>query len=243
MYIRRKSKFVNLASFFSINACCILFFAVVIHYFSVLNNRLFVFFCVASFLLAVVSLLFAILTLVDLWNHGYKGGVQSLRAIIYAFIVIAPVVGCVVFYRMHPLINEVTTDLSETPKFLVGCKTLENAPEVTLSSASSSRYEANISDIVTDIKTIAKLQHLKIIKEWDDLRDNDNYYIEIQRKSFPLGFISVMVVRLHQESGSIFVDMRARSCDMGSDAGISDRFAVKFINLLDDLVLIGNIDE
>jgi|GEM_PF-6369278 len=243
MYFRPRSKFAYASSFCGINACFIFILALIIHYINIIDNNLYYVFILAVLILAGASLLFAILTIMDLWRYGYKGGLQALRAVIYSILVLAPISFGYYEFFVKPEINDVSTDIDTPPKFLVQCKYSDKAPRLMPSTAMPARYDTSIEEMIKAVKNLAIAENWTIATELNDIKNNKNYYIEIIRKTLMGGFASNLVARIHQEDQhNIFVDARAHSCNLKSDAGLSNSFIEKFMEHLDKIMIIGNIN-
>lgn len=243
MYFRKQSKFAQPSSFCGINALLLFILSLIIHYLDIIGNNLYYIFIIFSFLLAIISIILAILTIIDLWCWGYKGALKALRAFLYSIIVLIAIIYGYFAFFVNSTINDVSTDINNPPQFLTNCYNLSNTSLVTLASINANRYDFTIEEVIKRIKILAKAKDWKIIKEKNDLENYKNYYIELIHKSWIGGFSSNLVVRLHKEdSKSVFIDSRARSCNLKSDAGLSDKFINKFMQYLDNMLIIGDIN-
>lgn len=243
MYFRRESKFAYASSFCGINACFIFILSLIIHYIGIIDNNLYLVFIFASLILATLSLILAILTIIDLWRYGYKGGLKAFRAIIYSILVLGPILLGYYELFVKSAINDVSTDVNTPPSFLIQCKYSDDAPKLMPSTAMAVRYDASIEDVIAAVKNLANTENWMIAKELNDIKNNKNYYIEIIHKTLIGGFATNLVIRLHQEDQhSIFVDARARTCNLKSDAGLSESFIKNFMKHLDEIMIIGNIN-
>lgn len=237
MYFRRCSRFAYPSSFCGINACLLFVFSTIIHYFSFINNKLYFTFIAIVSILALLSLIFAILTLSDLWKYGYKGGLRALRAIIYSVAVFLPIIfGYYEFFIKTPR-NDVTTDINNPPHILLS----KEATAVQPASAMPNRYNIAMPAMLDNIKMLAKQENWLVVEELNDLKHSKNYYLQLKQKTWKGGFVSDLIVRLHQEEGnSIFVDGRAYTEGLKSDAGLADKFLAQFMEHLEEIIIMGN---
>lgn len=242
MYFRKQSKFAQPSSFCGINALFLFIVALFIHYLDIINNSLYYKFLFVALFLSLLSIIFAILTIVDLWRCGYKGGLKALKAIFYALLTILPIAYGYFIFCIKPAINDVSTDINNPPAFLQNCTTALKAPPIILSKAKANRYDITLEEMLNAIRNIAQSRNWQIIQETNDIKYNKTYYIELTRKTWMGGFSSNLVVRLHKEDHSIFVDARAHSCNLRSDGGLSDNFINKFMQFLDKMLIIGDIN-
>ncbi len=71
-----------------------------------------------GFLIALLSLVFALKAITELWKKGYRGGSQVIKGMIITILVLMPF-GYQAFLAMqHPLANDVSTDMLNPPEYI-----------------------------------------------------------------------------------------------------------------------------
>ena len=71
-----------------------------------------------GFLIALLSLVFALKAISELWKKGYRGGSQVIKGMIITILVLMPF-GYQAFLAMqHPLANDVSTDMLNPPEYI-----------------------------------------------------------------------------------------------------------------------------
>lgn len=69
-------------------------------------------------LIALLSLVFALKAITELWNKGYRGGSQVVRGMMLTLLILAPF-GYQAFLALQfPLANDVSTDMLNPPEYL-----------------------------------------------------------------------------------------------------------------------------
>lgn len=237
-YIRQYSRFVHLCSYFGLLSLWLLIITALLHYFEIISQGLFFLFIKIAVICALLSLLFAILTLRDMWRHGDKGGLKVLRAFIYSGFVLAFVGLVVVKFYKSPMVNDVSTELNDPPEFMIGCKDYQPTT-LTLSREVPRRYDTSIDNIITAIAQLAGANHWTILQQQ---QHSQTALIELKCKNLFTGFISHIIIRVQKEKDTVFVDARSATCGLVRDGGLSDGVISFVLQQLDELLLIGESD-
>src|ERR1700712_3225634 len=89
------------------------------HRFGPLETPYFVLFLMISAVISAASVLLAVLGFVQLWQRGAEGGVSAFKALVYAVLPLALLGFGIERYVTRPAIYDVSTDLADTPQWLV----------------------------------------------------------------------------------------------------------------------------
>lgn len=169
------------------------------HRFAPLETPYFVLLMLISAGCAAVAVLLALIGLVQLWQHAALGGISAAKAIIYAALPLAIFVFGAERYWTRPQIYEVSTDLSDTPEWLVtpDAKQIWLPPRHLVTQQEreaqfaaypaliSRRYEGAADRVLEAVRKVARDSHITIVKaEGADVAD-PNGAAKPRRRSQP----------------------------------------------------------
>lgn len=134
---------------------------------------------VAACALAALALLGALIGLVNLWRIGAKGGKASVAAVFLAMPVLLPAAYAGWLYRSHAPLYEVTTDLSDPPRFLkpvsyeqswLGPRPAASVAVRQLQATAypgliTHRYDASIDRVVKAVREAALDRRIHMVEE------------------------------------------------------------------------------
>ncbi|WP_455475692.1 DUF1499 domain-containing protein [Bartonella sp. B17] len=244
-YVRLTSRAAVWSPRFGGLAFLILLFSILLQRFSMIYVTDFMILITISACLIVVSLFLAIKALYSLWMYGARGGMKALRGIIYSLITATPLILLLGLWFTLPAIYDVSTDTQEPPSFfrtirpnnalplknvLIEQETLQISkwPEM-----SGRRYDGSPDHIRESVLNVLAAYGWPILSERKFKDKEDALYIETIAKTFYLGFISDIVIRLTNEGDTTFVDMRSASRYVPRDFGTNAAFIIDFMNALD----------
>ena len=175
--------------------------------------------------LALLGLALAAGGMARLWEHGDKAGKASLAAIVASSIVLAPFAAALYLAVRRPALTDISTDLVEPPRFLRAAgnrSERENAivpisPEAARAQAESypeisgRRYEAPIERIAAAVDAVIAARGWKRYPATRASRPAAELAIEVEAPTFGFRFPADAVIRMTDEGGSTFVDMRLNS--------------------------------
>jgi hypothetical protein len=148
------------------------------HRFGPLETPYFILFLLISALVAAVSVLLALFGFMQLWQRGAEGGVSAFKALVYALLPLALVGFGIERYVTRPAIYDVSTDLSDTPEWLVP----PHAPQIWLEHGQSftaadraaqaaaypaltgRRYEGAMDRVLDAARDVARANRIRITK-------------------------------------------------------------------------------
>ena len=192
-----------------------------------------------AFALAVLGFGLAMGGFNRLWVHGEKAGRASLAATLLSSLVLAPFLFAAYLVVTHPALNDMSTDLSEPPQFVVAPRLrtarmntivpispeaaerqLQHYPDV-----SGRRYDASLNRVLSAVVAVMQANGWRPrgrLPGPDTLIQGPGLSIEAEAPSFLLRLPADAVVRLTDEGESTFVDMRLNirygKHDFGSNA-------------------------
>ncbi|EJF90552.1 DUF1499 domain-containing protein [Bartonella tamiae] len=320
-YVRKHSLAALWSLRFGFFAFLLLIVSVLLHRVSFIPTRNFFAFLIIIAVIAFLSLLLGIKGLYDLWTFGHRGGLKSLKGLIYAFLSGGPLIIAFFFWLFAQPIYDVSTDTVSPPSYLINIRPkdalpivadlssqevlqmnewpqmlgrrFEGSPDIVLKSVlevlehkkwpviAQSGHNANWQNNTTlrrnemrrddqflkdeGFLNRTKSQSSKKIHLDDNFKidenemkdhlvvDNENinistdlthsmlddvFLVQTQAKTFYLGFLSDIVIRLIDEGETTFVDMRATSQYLKRDFGNNARFTMAFMHELDTKMLL-----
>lgn len=236
-------------------ALLVLLFSVVFHRFSLIRTMDFIVLATLAGILAVLSLFLAIKGLSDLWLRGDKGGLKSLKGIVFALLTATPLAAFGILWFMMPPISDVSTDTDTPPAFIAGTRPADALPTANSLTAqaglqavewpqiSGRRYDGSPDRILKSVRNVIDALGWTFIKQKGVDGEDDAIFVEAQAKTFYLGFISDLVIRLIDEGDTTFVDMRSASRYLPRDFGENAGFITTFMDALDTEMLSTPIDQ
>jgi len=168
-----------------------------------------------GFVVLVISILFAVRAMIQLWNVGAKGGKKTIFGLSLSLIMISPFIYYALLAMRYPPINDISTHSIDRPKFSESTLNLRRLKGVS---------EAN--DVISQI-------------DEDDLDAILFAYPEISPRRYPAGSERVFkaVREIVKERGWQVTDIRRRAGQVdppGNNSGQSNANLVKVDELEQD---------
>ncbi|WP_455482290.1 DUF1499 domain-containing protein [Bartonella sp. B35(2025)] len=230
---------------FSGLALLILLFSVILQHFSAISVVDFMILIAISACFVVISLFLSVKALYTLWVYGARGGMQALRGIIYSLITATPLILFLSFWFSLPALHDISTDTQRPPAFFRTIRPKDALPlksilieQETLQMSkwpemSGRRYDGSPDSIYKSVLNVLAAYDWPVVAQ-QKFKDKENeLYIEAIAKTFYLGFISDIVIRLTDEGDTTFVDMRSASRYLLRDFGTNATFILNFMDALD----------
>ncbi|MCZ2158426.1 DUF1499 domain-containing protein [Bartonella sp. 220] len=233
----------------------ILLFSVFLQRFSVIHVIDFIILTVISACCIAVSLFLAFKALYSLWVFGALGGMKALKGIIYSLITAIPLVLFLWGWFTLPALHDVSTDTQNPPAFFRTIRPSDALPlksvlteQATLQMSawpemSGRRYDGSPDRIRNSVLNVLAAHDWPIVAQREFKGKEDEIYIETMAKTFYLGFISDIVIRLTSEGDTTFVDMRSASRYLPRDFGTNAAFILDFMDALDTEVALLPLSE
>ena len=164
-------------------------------------------------------------------ERGFIIGVQCL-------FVILPIIGMAAYYeyaaRIHPPINDISTDLEDPPLFWDMPNPMDH-PGETFAEEQLAGY-ADIAPLTLPLALEeAHALALEIVKErrWEIIADvADEGRIEAEVSSFLYGFKDEIVIRVQEDNEGTIIDMRSRSRVGRIDRGVNAKRIRAFLAVM-----------
>ncbi|MCF6321985.1 MAG: DUF1499 domain-containing protein [Rhizobiaceae bacterium] len=103
-----------------------------------------------GFILLIISILFALYAIVQLWSDGVKGGQAMIVGIFLSFTMLAPYFIYAGLAMKYPALNDISTNLDELPQYGEKTRSLRNARNVPQTNSIEEPYgDDEISAILT----------------------------------------------------------------------------------------------
>lgn len=213
--------------------------------FSAIHAIDFIILIIISACCVFVSLFLAGKALYSLWVYGALGGMKALRGIIYSLITATPLVFFFGFWFALPALHDVSTDTQNPPAFFRTMRPRDALPlksvltkQATLQMSawpemSGRRYDGSPNRIRESVLNVLAAYDWPVVAQREFKGKEDELYIETMAKTFYLGFISDIVIRLTDEGDTTFVDMRSASRYLPRDLGTNAAFIIDFMDALD----------
>lgn len=186
--------------------------------------------------LAAVALFLAALGFSRLWRFGDRGGRASAWAVLIALGVLAPFLFAGWNVLTKPRLAGVSTDTAAPPEFDAALRNRSAAmnpigpiseaaallQEKHYPDASGRRYEASLDLVAVAVDEIVEARGWEVLSRQGDPQLSLQMTVEALAYTPLLGFPSDIAIRLTDEGGGSFVDMRSVSRygrhDLGSNA-------------------------
>ncbi|WP_273757919.1 DUF1499 domain-containing protein [Bartonella sp. AU55XJBT] len=223
----------------------ILLFSIILQRFSVLNVSDFIILIGISTCCVIISLFLAIKALHSLWVYGALGGMKALKGIVYSLITATPLMLFFGLWFTLPALYDVSTDTQRPPAFFRTIRPNDALPvkstlteQATLQSSqwpemSGRRYDGSPNRIRESVLNVLEAYDWPIVAQREFKGEDNEIYIETRAKTFYLGFISDIIIRLTDEGDTTFVDMRSASRYLPRDLGMNAAFIINFMDALD----------
>ncbi|WP_332060310.1 DUF1499 domain-containing protein [Bartonella sp. CB74] len=244
-YVRLISRAAIWSPRFGVLAFMILLFSVLLQHFSMIYVTDFMILITIATCFIVISFFLAIKALYSLWVYGAQGGMKALKGIIYSLITATPLVLFFGLWFTLPAIYDVSTDTQKPPAFFRTIRPNDALPlkSVLIEQAalqisawpemSGRRYDGSPDRIRESVLNVLVAHGWPVVTQRRFKGEEDEFYIEAIAKTFYLGFISDIVIRLTNEGDTTFVDMRSASRYVPRDFGTNAAFIIDFMNALD----------
>ncbi|WP_375613003.1 MULTISPECIES: DUF1499 domain-containing protein [unclassified Bartonella] len=223
----------------------ILLFSVILQRFSVLNVSDFIILIGISTCCVIISLFLALKALHSLWVYGALGGMKALKGIVYSLITATPLMLFFGLWFTLPALYDISTDTQNPPAFfrtirpsdalpLKSVLTEQTAIQISQWTEMSGRRYDGSSDLIREsVLNVLAAYDWPVVAQKKFKGEEDTLYIETMAKTFYLGFISDIVIRLTDEGDTTFVDMRSASRYLPRDLGTNAAFIIDFMDALD----------
>ncbi len=223
----------------------ILLFSIILQRFSVIDVVVFIILIIISSCCVVVSLFLAFKALYSLWVYGALGGMKALKGIIYSLITSIPLMLFWELWFTLPALHDISTDTQRPPVFFRTARPSNALPlksvlikQTALQMSqwpeiSGRRYDGPPDRISDCVLNVLAAYDWPIIAQRELKSEEHEIYIETMAKTFYLGFVSDIVIRLTDEGDTTFVDMRSASRYLPRDLGSNAAFIIDFMNALD----------
>ncbi|WP_297322549.1 DUF1499 domain-containing protein [uncultured Bartonella sp.] len=236
-------------SFFVLVVCALL------HRFSFVSTKVFLSAAAIAGFCAFVSLVLALKGLYDLWKNGDRGGLKSMKGIVYSLITFTPIAIFIFLWFAMPPLSDISTDTDMPPRFIAGIRPVDALPvnnDLSAQAAlqlkawpqmSGRRYDGSPDRILKSVRNVLNALGWPIEAQRGVDGEDEKLFIETKAKTFYLGFVSDIVIRLTDEGDTTFVDMRSASRYLSHDLGIDAAFIMIFMDMLDTEMLSTPVDQ
>lgn len=244
-YIRHSSLAARFAVNFGFFSVCIFVLSLILHRLTLLSTKDFLLILAFVGFFSFITLILALKGFYDLWRYGDLGGLKSLKAMIYFLLIFLPFTYFAVLWVTLPAVHDISTDVFTPPSFIAN----ERPSDAILLKSSLTeqldmqaqqliyiagrRYDGSPDRIMKSIIAVLAEQGWPVIARFETHDDGAQYYIQTKAKTFYLGFISDIVIRLSEEGDMTYVDMRSASRYLTRDLGANSMFITSFMHALD----------
>lgn len=244
-YIRFTSRFAVWSPRFGGVAFLMLLFSMFLQRFALIRFSDLIVLMAISACCVFISLFFAVKALYNLWVYGARGGIEALKGIVYSLITATPLALFIGLWFSSPAIYDVSTDTQNPPVFFRMVRPSDALPikrvlteQVALQMSewpemSGRRYDGTTDRILKSVLSVLASYGWPVIAQRNIQGEEGGVYIETIAKTFYLGFISDIVIRLTDEGDTTFVDMRSASRYLPRDFGANADFIIAFMDALD----------
>ena len=226
-----------------------------LHRFSFIRTNVFLILSALAGVFALTALALALKGLFDLWKNGDRGGLKSLKGIVYSFITLTPIAAFLLMWSVMPPLADISTDTDTPPRFIAGTRPVDALPvAVDLSGQaplqlkewpelSGRRYDGSPDRILKSVRNVLDAEGWPIKAQRGVDGEDEQLFVETEAKTFYLGFASDIVIRLTDEGDTTFVDMRSASRYLSRDLGVNAAFILTFMDALDTEMLSTPVDQ
>ena len=99
-----------------------------LHRFSLIRTHIFLVCSSIAGLLALIALFLAAKGLYDLWENGDRGGLKSLKGIVYSLVTLTPISAFLFMWCVMPPLNDISTDTDTPPHFIAEARPADALP-------------------------------------------------------------------------------------------------------------------
>lgn len=201
-------------------------------------------------LLAAIALLLAGLASGRLWKYGGEGAKDVAFGTLLALVVLSPFF--VVAYKLatYPMLKDVSTDLDDPPALTLASSlrtSSMNRIEPTTPGerrmqadayplVAGRRYDLPIDRVLDSVRTILARQGWQVVTPAIDAPVDGEITIEAVATTLILALPSDIAIRLVEDDGSTYVDMRSASRYGRHDLGDNAQRITEFLGELDQHV-------
>ncbi len=178
-------------------------------------------------------LLFGVFALVRIWQRGWPGGSNAVTGMIIAVLMLAWPLAALVKAGDYPLINDVTTDLTDPPQFVIaGPKRPPGAHDAVYPEEFAALQKESYPDLRTlrvdrppeEVLELSRkaMQRLRMVIQGEvpfGTGGQNRGQLEAVDRTLVLGFYDDVVVRVRGVRGGSAVDIRSASRFGESDFG------------------------
>lgn len=200
--------------------------------------------------LAVLALGLAFAGLKRIWHTGERGAAAGVWGLVIASCVLVPFAVSAVRMVIYPNINDISTDLADPPELTVAVGHMGpgvNAVEPIGQEAArlqseyypeiaGRRYEYTRDRIVEVVDDLVAARGWRILRRSGGISPDTPVTIEVEAKSFLLGFPSDVAIRISEDENVAHVDMRSASRYGTHDFGDNAKRIKRFLADLDTQV-------
>lgn len=211
-----------------------------------------------AFIGAGVVLLLGIFALVRIWQRGWRGGANALTGIVIACGILAWPLSILAMSEKYPMINDITTDLSNPPQFILlagkrqpGANSMVYPGEAFAAKQRQAygdigllRVDRPANETLELARQTMRRMHMVIEGVIPiDSREVAKGQIEAVDRTLIIGFYDDVVVRVTRISGGSVVDVRSASrygrSDLGRNASRIREFQEQFVGLVQATIPAG----
>lgn len=224
----------------AIFALALMSVAVLLHRFGLIETGPFLSVLALGALIAALGLVLSMTGLIGLWLHGYAGGRRAAAALALCLIALAPFDYAIYKALTLPRVADISTDLADPPQFEQGGQSglkpqLQAAayPDVT-----GRRYTMPGESLLALAERLVAEAGWRVIDRRGSLGASGEMLLEAEAATIILGFKDRIVIRVTDEGGSAYVDMRSKSGFGDYDMGANAARIAQFMQALDLLAAL-----
>lgn len=196
--------------------------------------------------LAVLALVLAGVAFARFWNDGDPVGRDILVAVLLALIALSPAIYAVTLAAMRPMLNDIATDTADPPQLRLAAqnRTPDMNPVVPISAANAALQAQAYPSILGRRYALEFDQARSAVNEaiksagWTAQPAYETgageVTIEATARTPLWGFPYDVAVRITDEGGTVFIDMRSASRYGHHDLGDNAARIISFYQLLDE---------
>ena len=221
-------------------ALALLAVAVLLHRFGQLATGPFLSVLSLVALLAVLGLSLSVTGLIGLWRHGYAGGRRSAAALALCILILSPFGFALWKAVTLPRIADISTDLADPPQF-AGAAAPGLRPDLQSAAypgVTGRRYSIPGENLLALVERQAAQSGWRVTERSGSLGSNGETLLEAEVTTLMMGFKDRIVIRVTDEGGTAYVDMRSKSGFGSYDMGANAARIVKFMLALDALAAL-----
>lgn len=197
--------------------------------------------------LAILALLLAGLGYRALWIRGDRAGASASGGVFFALLCLAPMGWLLYQVVTLPPLHDISTDLDDPPFFAMSNRSVElsgnrladlPADTARLQQAAypavlARRYDEPVDIVVGAALSVIKERGWPLVAQTGSLGSAGDTFIDTRYYSYITGFTHSLVLRITDETGSSYVDMRSASHFGRHDFGTNARLVERFLRDLD----------